>query len=145
MWIHSPRDSKHVDDAPGLEIHAFTHAYYARVFMKMQAFGKRLTVPWPTFRRQPKDSVEQFQGMLQEIDDEAVRKLARQIGTNPEEEPYEGESLGRESLTRVLQIMQGNKHGFLPTFAMCKRSPVLVALALPRHSVDVEVSRRLFR
>jgi hypothetical protein len=79
-----------------MEIHAFTHAFYARVFKKMQTFQEAHCTPWPTLRRQPKDSVEQFQGMLQDIDDEAVRKLARQIGTNPEEEPYEGGNPGQE-------------------------------------------------
>jgi len=38
----------------------------------------------------PADSAEEIQGRLQEFEDEAVRKLFRQIGQSPDEEPYPG-------------------------------------------------------
>lgn len=50
--------------------------------------------------RQPVDNVEQFKGMLQEIDDEAIRRLARQIGTNPAEEPYPGDMPTQQAMCR---------------------------------------------
>jgi len=38
----------------------------------------------------PAESVAEVQQQLQDIADEQVRKLARQIGANPKEEPYPG-------------------------------------------------------
>ncbi len=38
----------------------------------------------------PADSAEEIKQRLQDIDDEAVRKLFRQIGASPDEEPYPG-------------------------------------------------------
>lgn len=38
----------------------------------------------------PVENVEDFQAKLQTMYDDDVRKLARQIGTTPEEEPYPG-------------------------------------------------------
>jgi len=49
----------------------------------------------------PPDSVAEIQADLQNIADDEVRKLARQIGLNPEEEPYPGyfEDIERLGLT----------------------------------------------
>ena len=38
----------------------------------------------------PVENVEEFQAKLQSIYDDDVKKLARQIGTKPAEEPYPG-------------------------------------------------------
>jgi hypothetical protein len=49
----------------------------------------------------PAESVAEVQGQLQDIADEEIRKLARQIGTKPAEEPYPGyfDDIARLGLT----------------------------------------------
>ena len=49
----------------------------------------------------PPESVAEIQGELQDIADDEIRKLARQIGLKPEQEPYPGyfEDIERLGLT----------------------------------------------
>ena len=41
----------------------------------------------------PAENVAEFQEKLQSMYDDDVRRLARQIGTSPEEEPYPGTTI----------------------------------------------------